>query len=482
MMSSLVRPGDCFVDIGAHCGLYSRLASRRLGATGTVIAVEPNPVLHPYLQANLNVERLLTAQELTVGSVNIVGAAVAAENGEAVLHIGEAGGTAYLSLRPIASVQFTHTVPVATRRLESLVVTTTLGGQFIIKLATKGLEFDIVQQAVPFLKSRDDIHLMIEFDENNQKFSGHTTGDLRKLLGDTGFALAMFDPESGMLVEHYSETPLFKTNLVATKAIDLLNDRLRTIPEAVAQETNDFLQSGAVAEAIYRRSEQLDPVLRAIDSATGVMADIAASLEGRTTPKGSSENNDAIATAPSALVASMQDQLAQLEVSARLVAQQLDAYRQLQTETIKVEKALQTARLDLAALIAKATGLAVSERGSAGSASLKLEHSIKTALTTAASHLSYGLRSLSVVAPASMPVESGDLSSELNRLRTAHRDLLAEIHRLGLIANKARRSRWLKLGDRLGADATRQLNMIATLIADIEKRADLSDDQSKAQA
>jgi FkbM family methyltransferase len=752
MMSRLIRPGDCFVDIGAHCGLYSRLASRRLGMSGTVIAVEPNPALHPFLQANLDVERVLTTQELTVGTVNIVGAAVAAENGEAVLHTGEAGWTAYSSLQPTASVEFTHAVQVTTRRLESLVVATPPGGQVIIKLDTEGLEFDIVQQAVPFLKTRDDIHLMIEFDENNQALGGRTTDELRKLLVSAGYGLAVFDPGSGVLLEHHSENSLWGANLVATKAIGLLNERLRTLPEGVAEETEDFLQSGIAAEAIYRRSEQLDPALRAIEAATGAMADIAASLEGRAVPKVLSDDN-ASATAAPILVANMQDQLGRLDGSARSVAQQLDAahevtatlkyglaqiadrltdhtrvaaearteldgqdgqalpnnesgsdrplpdlasvlansdrlgseigklvgaarwYTQdnaasqrskfnmegavvraaellsknalvmadtaaslmgepnrladvekavkmakaltstdqlkavvdlavdqsgiligmaqwlsthgktaearnpeleaavarsatllydliltvtgtasdisdspemlerstqaiaaakklpaadqlstlvnlasdeagrlmgaaarlnedvarlrtdidrhqnaiaafvlLRGETGKAEKALQTARLDLAALIAKATSLAASKHGSTGSASLKLEHSIKTALTTAASHLSYGLRSLSVVAPTTMPLVSDDRSSELNRLRAANRDLLAEIGRLGLIADKARRSRWLKLGDRLGADATRQLETIATLIADIEKRAVPSDDQPTAKA
>jgi len=753
MMSRLIRPGDCFVDIGAHCGLYSRLASRRLGMNGTVIAVEPNPALHPFLQANLDVERVLTTQELTVGSVNIVGAAVAAESGEAVLHTGEAGWTAYSSLQPTASVQFTHAVQVTTRRLESLVVATPPGGQVIIKLDTEGLEFDIVQQAVPFLKTRDDIHLMIEFDENNQALGGHTTGELRKLLVSAGYGLAVFDPDSGVLLEHHSENSLWGANLIATKGIGLLNERLRTLPEGVAEETEDFLQSGIVAEAIYRRSEQLDPALRAIEAATGAMADIVASLEGRTASKVKSDYS-ASATAPSIVVANMQDQLGRLSGSARSVAQQLDAahettatlkyglaqiadrltdhtrvavearaeldgqdkqalpsddsggdrplpdiesvlgnsdrlgseigklvgaarwytqdsvtsqqdkfktegvvaraaellsenalamadaaarlmqepnrladveravktakaltstdqlnafvdlavgqsgvligiaqwlsthgkasearnpeletavarsvtllseltltvagtasdisdsseilqrsmqaiaaakklpaadqlrtlvnlasdeagrlmgatarlnedmarlrmdtdrhqnaiaaFVQLHAETGKAEKALQVARLHLSELIAKATGLAASKRARAGSDPLMLEQSIKTALTNTAAHLSYGRRLLSAFAPKEIPVESGNqLSSELNQLRVANRDLLAEIHRLGLIADVAKRSRWLKLGDRLGADVTRQLDTIATLIADIEKRAISYDDRNMAQA
>jgi FkbM family methyltransferase len=666
MMSRLVRPGDCFVDIGAHCGLYSRLVSRRLGGSGTVIAVEPNPALHPFLKANLNVADVLTTQELTAGSVHLVGAAVAAESGEALLHTGEAGWTAYSSLQPTAGGQFSHAVSVATRPLESLVVETQPGGQIIIKLDTEGLEYEILRQAVPFLQTRDDIHLMIEFDENNQALGGHTTGDLRKLLIDAGFALAMFDPDSGMLIEHHSENALWGANLVATKAIDLLNERLGSIPEDVAQETDDFLQSGAVAQAIYRRSEQLAPALRAIKEATDTMAGIAASLEGRATPQPPPEESDTSADTRASLIAAMQDQLARLEGSARSVAQQLNTAREtattlnyglaqiadrladhahvtaavraelngeeeqssptvgsdrntadveavlaasdrlgseigklastarwlaldgsashrdnqdaeaavarnaallaeltltvtrvasdmsaspemlrkteqaiadakalppvdqltslvnlasaetgklrtaavwlheratrlhtdldrhqsaidtfglLHAETIKAEKALRTARLDLAVLIAKATNLSASKGVPPVSNPLALEHSIKTALTSAASHLSYGRRLLGTTAPAAIPVGSDDhLSSELNRLGTVNRELLAEIHRLGLIADKAKRSQWLRLGNRLGADVTRQLDTIVTLIADIEQRAASSNDQPGAQA
>ncbi|MEO4000993.1 FkbM family methyltransferase [Mesorhizobium sp. CAU 1732] len=751
MMSRLVRPGDCFVDIGAHCGLYSRLVSRRLGGNGTIIAVEPNPALHPFLQANLGVQDVLSTQGLTAGSVHLVGAAVAAESGEALLHTGEAGWTAYSSLQPTAGMQFTHAVSVATRPLESLVVATQPGGQIIVKLDTEGLEYEILRQAVPFLESRNDIHLMIEFDENNQALGGHTTADLRELLLDAGFDLAMFDPESGMLVEHHSENALWGANLVATKAIDLLNERLGSVPGDVAQETDDFLQCGAVARAIYKRSEQLYPALRAIADATGTMAGIAAALEGRNTPQALPDESDVSAEMQASLVANMQDQLARLDGSVDSVTQQLDAARettatlnyglaqiadrladhahvtaaaraelngedgqalpavgsgsdtadvkavlgisdrlgseigklastarwlardssashrdhdeidaaiaravallsedavamahtvasltgntdrvadvekavttvkalpsaeqlkavadlavdqggvltgvaqwlsthektsdvmnpeieaaiarstallseltlavarvasnlsaspellgkteqaiadaralphvdqlttlvdlasdetgklttaavwlhehatnlrtdidrhqsaidafgQLHAETIKAEKALRTARLDLAALIAREADRTAAQRKLTAPDPFALEHSIKTALTSAAAHLSYGRRLLGTTAPVAIPGGSDDLSSELGRLGTVNRELLAEIHRIGLIADKAKRSQWLRLGNRLGADVTRQVDAIVTLIADIERRAASSSEQPEAQA
>src|SRR5260370_1106652 len=40
---SFLREGDTFLDIGAHCGLFSALASHVIGQDGRVLAFEPNP-------------------------------------------------------------------------------------------------------------------------------------------------------------------------------------------------------------------------------------------------------------------------------------------------------------------------------------------------------------------------------------------------------------------------------------------------------
>jgi FkbM family methyltransferase len=42
-VESNLKPGDVFVDVGAHVGYYSLLAAKQVGETGKVIAVEPNP-------------------------------------------------------------------------------------------------------------------------------------------------------------------------------------------------------------------------------------------------------------------------------------------------------------------------------------------------------------------------------------------------------------------------------------------------------
>lgn len=46
-------PGQTFVDVGAHLGYFSVLAARRVGPTGSVIAVEPEPRNLRLLRQNL---------------------------------------------------------------------------------------------------------------------------------------------------------------------------------------------------------------------------------------------------------------------------------------------------------------------------------------------------------------------------------------------------------------------------------------------
>lgn len=48
-----LQPGDTFLDVGCHYGIYSVLASKRVGSAGRVISVEPHPESLQVLRANL---------------------------------------------------------------------------------------------------------------------------------------------------------------------------------------------------------------------------------------------------------------------------------------------------------------------------------------------------------------------------------------------------------------------------------------------
>lgn len=54
LITRLLEPGDCFVDIGANAGQYSLAASRVVGDTGRVVAVEADPTNFQQLLFNLH--------------------------------------------------------------------------------------------------------------------------------------------------------------------------------------------------------------------------------------------------------------------------------------------------------------------------------------------------------------------------------------------------------------------------------------------
>lgn len=80
-VNSALRPGETFYDIGAHAGLYTLLAGKRVGPMGSVVAFEPDP------RNQANLERHIALNQLA--NVNVVRAAVGATTGMASFDVAE---------------------------------------------------------------------------------------------------------------------------------------------------------------------------------------------------------------------------------------------------------------------------------------------------------------------------------------------------------------------------------------------------------
>jgi FkbM family methyltransferase len=76
-------PGDVFCDVGANIGYDTLLGSSLVGATGSVIAVEPSTKIIERLKRNLQLNR--------VSNVRLIQAAVAMERGSIALYGGYEG-------------------------------------------------------------------------------------------------------------------------------------------------------------------------------------------------------------------------------------------------------------------------------------------------------------------------------------------------------------------------------------------------------
>lgn len=83
-----VKPGDTVFDVGANVGIYTLLFSERVGANGRVVAFEPSPRNVSYLRRHLALNG--------IANVQVIEAAVSAQNGSAQFNAGSDAATGRL--------------------------------------------------------------------------------------------------------------------------------------------------------------------------------------------------------------------------------------------------------------------------------------------------------------------------------------------------------------------------------------------------
>lgn len=101
--------GGVFVDIGANVGTYSLAMARHVGASGTVIAIEPHPVIHARLAFNRAASNAL--------QVRLVAAAAGASDGELMI---ESDGDNLGASRIVAEQNAVHAIAVPSFRLQRI--------------------------------------------------------------------------------------------------------------------------------------------------------------------------------------------------------------------------------------------------------------------------------------------------------------------------------------------------------------------------
>jgi FkbM family methyltransferase len=133
---ALLRNDDVCVDVGAHTGYFTLLASRLVGPSGHVYAVEP--AADQLAQLELNLRRN------GIRNVTVFRTAAAAADGEAILYEGRRKNRGEASLRPIpAAGGATATVP--TRRLDTLLPDAMWPAVRLVKIDVEHHELEVLR-------------------------------------------------------------------------------------------------------------------------------------------------------------------------------------------------------------------------------------------------------------------------------------------------------------------------------------------------
>jgi len=166
LASRLVQPGDLFIDVGAHCGLYLLHVWSRLGPGGLYYALEPSPDTFRFLSASYD------ARDPTL---RLVEAAASDRDGEA--HLVASGDVA-----DRVSREGGGTV-VKTVRLDTLLGDEARAARRVfIKVDTEGHEACVIRGCAGLAAAGVRPILMIEF---LREMFGQTREDVLRAIEET---------------------------------------------------------------------------------------------------------------------------------------------------------------------------------------------------------------------------------------------------------------------------------------------------------
>lgn len=124
-----LKEGDIVVDVGAHVGYYSALASRKIGDQGKVFSFEPRPLNIEFFKDHVRINGL--------NNITLYEGAISARSGEANFDTNTGTGTGHLS-------EHGH-LKVKTYCLDELVETGEIPGLDFLKVDVEGGEIEVLK-------------------------------------------------------------------------------------------------------------------------------------------------------------------------------------------------------------------------------------------------------------------------------------------------------------------------------------------------
>ena len=177
--------GDIFIDVGANIGYYTLLASRCVGASGRVFAIEAASRTHSTLQRNI--------LQNNAGNVTAFHLAVSDAPGQVPVWLNEEGdlaGTTTLSHVGERRRALTLVETVEARVLEQIVDAQIIRKARFIKIDVEGAEWAVIKSLAELVKTvSSQTEFIVEINGGLVRRSG---GTIEALIGY--FAAAGFEP------------------------------------------------------------------------------------------------------------------------------------------------------------------------------------------------------------------------------------------------------------------------------------------------
>lgn len=173
-----LRSGDTFIDVGANIGYFSLLASRLVGESGTVVAIEASPRTFSALQGNLT-----RNDARTVRAVNV---AVSEHSGMAKVFYGHECNIGLTTI--LETPDFECECEVESAPLSSILRPDEVQNARVIKIDVEGAEWAVVAGMELILNSgRPDLEVVVEVNPESIARQGKCPEDLLEVFTRAGF-------------------------------------------------------------------------------------------------------------------------------------------------------------------------------------------------------------------------------------------------------------------------------------------------------
>jgi len=224
-LRSLIKPGMTVLDIGAHVGYYSRMASELVGENGRVVAFEPHPRNHATLLRNIGSRKNVTPLQV----------ALAESEGTAELHdylMMSASGSLHYD-ESIRDVQLSHVseddiaprigadfqpqiYTVRTAPVDDLLAEIGVQSVDVVKMDIEGAEMGALRGMKQTIANSPKLALVMEYNPLGlQAFGNQPVESLKEVLALGFSSVAIIQPDGSL------------TDITASSdAIEKLTERL----------------------------------------------------------------------------------------------------------------------------------------------------------------------------------------------------------------------------------------------------------------
>ena len=149
--------GDTVVDVGAHIGLYTLIAAKKVGPSGKVIAIEPDPENFKILKKNILLNLLMNVEALQCAVYSTK------EKVKLFLPEIEGGRTIFNTvMQDRARTSTENFIEVEANTLDNILESINITEVNWIKIDVEGAELEVLKGAVNTLSSNKNISLVIE--------------------------------------------------------------------------------------------------------------------------------------------------------------------------------------------------------------------------------------------------------------------------------------------------------------------------------